>query len=592
MLSRSLLRSAVLVSACAWSCSTSEPAAPPCTDCDDAGVVEDDLGLIDVGVEDIAPDLGKPDAGPDVRDAGETLMCAPNELKGVCAGPKAFMRCGATGLAWEEIPCPTGETCYFGQCVTLTCAPDSRICKGPTLVQQCKIGKDGQYGWQDVEVCTSGLCHEGKCSHGCKYDLKLKQEFDCAFFDVNLTGDPGKKCASEKLLVVPSSGDSKLAVFDVSVNPPVALVGSPFQTCKNPSRIMMDTNGEIVATCREDGKVNRHKKTGELLWSTKLPNCNASRGVVVDTFGRLFAGCSDNATISELDPVTGVVKANVSVGGNDPFGGGFLYGLVADADGLYVALTGVGITKVTLGGENDLKIAWTTKVEVYGIADDGNGSVWAASDKARSLDTKTGQLEQEIAFPNAWYGYGLSAGLDGNVYVALGDGNVVAKITADGKVASLPLAGGDNHDHGLALDVDNNIYTVNMYSNSCTRIDALTGKATSFGQGLLNQPYGYSGDMTGVISSCVVNGGKTWKSDLIDGGSPKAHWLQVKWKATEPPDTHVAMFYRLDGGYWTPIENGHVIGAKGQKLQLRGVLESNDPTASPTLVWVAVVWEP
>ena len=140
------------------------------------------------------------------------------------------------------------------------------------------------------------------------------------------------------------------------------------------------------------------------------------------------------------------------------------------------------------------------------------------------------------------------------------------------------------------MDRLGNLFTINLNSSSVTRFDGVTGDPLSFGQGLLSQPYGYSGDMTG-LTSCLFAGQTTWLSEVLTFGGPETKWLEVDWTETVPAGTSITVWYRIDAGPWVQILAGMTIGAKAETLQLRAVLVSSVDDVAPTIHELAVYYE-
>jgi hypothetical protein len=534
-----------------------------------------------------------PDEGPVEPETGSPLqVCTPGEDKKECGTPTGFYRCSPDGLNWQIIECSDPPYCFLGECKELNCPPGETMCVNPKLLRTCEEVEPGVYQWVDTATCENGICKNGKCVGGCAYNMKLNKAWNCEFWTAGFTPAVGETCTTDSLIVVPSSKNDKLAVFDISVNPPVPLEGSPFATCDDPSRILMDGNTDVIASCRKDGKIQKHSSNGDILWSTKLPACGAARGVTLNGEGRLFGGCSSNGKVYELDHGDGAVLNEVLVGG-------YIYGLAADPNGLYVAqfsavfdggLGNKGVTKLYLGGANDLQQAWQTPTPVYGLALDGQGNLWLGGNTSvRALDTDTGQ--QVDSYTVTSYAHGIAVGLDGNVYAGLGGKNQVARITPGGITEYLQLPAGDKHPRGVVLDAESNVYTVNMNSANLTRFDSITGTTTSFGNGMLSGPYGYSGDMTGLTSNCLVTTSSIWKTSVHDTLKAKTLFGIVKWGSSEPVGTSINMYYRLDTSSWKQIQNGQSIDELGQKIQLKAVLLSESPELVATLDWVGVAYE-
>jgi streptogramin lyase len=399
------------------------------------------------------------------------------------------------------------------------------------------------------------------------------------------TLDLDTNCDPSPYLVVPSSGANKLAVYDLATLNP--LPTTPFATCSNPSRIMMDANTDVFATCRGDGKVYKHTRDGALLWGIQLPACGASRGIVMSGNGRLFAGCSDSTgVVSELDPVTGAVLNSVTT--DYP-----IYGLATDPDGIYVShYFASKVSKIFLGGANDMTVAWTVSMSApYGITVDQLNQVWVSGSSLRALSTADGSLINTVVTTGATYG--VQVGLDGNVYSSRAGTNTVFKwdpIAGASSVLNLDAAAVWNH--GLTLDTQNNVYAINLNSSTLTRVTP-AGVATGFSPaGVLLSPYGYSGDMTGLTTTCIAGTTDTWFSTPIDSGAATTTWLTISWNSTMPPGSGVAVYYRLDGAAtWTQATNGQTLNVVGQVMEVKAILSSTIAGNEPTLTDVTVVYQ-
>lgn len=404
-------------------------------------------------------------------------------------------------------------------------------------------------------------------------------------FQIGATVEPGQACDLAPYLVVPSSGASKLAVYDLTTLNP--LPTSPFATCANPSRILMDGNTDVYATCRNDGKVAKHTRDGVPLWSTQLTNCPASRGIVLTGNGRLFAGCSSlPGNVFELDPATGAILGWVQTDMQ-------VYGLAADATGVYVSGYFSGrVGKFGVNGAENLQMLWNEPYSTpYGIAADQIGGVWITGSSLRLLDGATGQLVDTVPTTNGFM-CGVQVGLDGRVYAAAcGASKVNRYDPGPDTVAILDAQAGVSDLHGLTLDAQNNVYTINQGSNNLTKITP-ANVATGFGGGILTMPYGYSGDMTGLTSQCMAASNSTWVSAPIDSGGATTQWLTISWTAITPPGSGVAVYVRLDGGAWTQVTNGQALGLVGQVLEVKALLSSTIAGNEPTLVDLAVVYQP
>lgn len=524
-----------------------------------------------------APDAGSPDA----------TMCTPGVALNECPSSASVTQCAADGATWVEVACDTGLFCFAGACVDHPCAPGDVVCADPKSLHACLADGAGSYGWQQLESCP-GLCHDGACVDACGFDPKFGATTPCEHFIIDLTGSPENGCSDPGLLVVPSSGDDRLAVFDVSADPPVPVEGSPFETCDDPSRVMMTDDGTIVATCRGDGHVRAHSPDGDTLWDIQLPECAAVRGAVLGPDGRLFAGCTSSGRVHEVDLADGSILGTVKTGLD-------VYGMAADSTGIYV-LDGDTLAKIDVSG-GTLTTWWAVESAGYGLATDGEGRVWVTQPPGLALfDGVDGELIQSVAISvgdDPWidgHCNGVAVARDGRVVAGCADSGdflVVWDPAAEG-LQVLGLPSGHAHPRGVAIDHAGHSYAINMTSQTVVRFDRLTGAATPFGENLLTQPYGYSGDMTALVP-CHLAGTATWTSPVLaPSDGLVVRWIAIQWRADEPADTEVAVSYRLADGPWVRILSGMPIQALSETLQIRAELRSWSADAVPILHELAV----
>ena len=416
-------------------------------------------------------------------------------------------------------------------------------------------------------------------------------------WDADYTLDPTVDCETAPYLVVPSSGANQLAVYDTTTLTP--LPTTPFDTCANPSRILMDANTDVYATCRSDGRVNKHTRDGVLLWSIQLPGCNGARGIAMSGSGRLFAACSDdtNQNVYELAAATGAIINSVDTGY-------MVYGLAVDADGVYVAsLFENRVSKIQLGGAMDMTIAWSVPQSAYGITVDQSGVVWIGGSPLRGLSTATGAVVDSVPIivtvpgggTSTAYTYGVMVGLDGNVYGATMLGVIYRYEPGTGTLTDWLLDAGGTGNRGITLDADGDIYSINLSSNSLTH-STPAGVPTGFGDDagtvFLVNPYGYSGDMTGLTTTCLAGTTDIWFSDEVDSGVPTTVWQTISWSATTPPGSSVSIYYSTDGGtIWTAATNGQLLNVTAQTFAVKAILQSTIPGNEPTVYDITVTYQ-
>lgn len=535
------------------------------------------------------PDTAEPDTADtsDTGDANVPLQCNPGVTQNYCPTATSVIECDGDGKLWREVECKAGQFCFSGVCSDIACPPGAITCADTKTVSACLVDGAGGYGWTDITTCP-GACQGGTCIDVCGFDPKPNISENCEHFQLELEGTPDNACSQFDLLAVPSSATNQIAVFDISTATPTPLAGSPFETCEDPSRILVDRHQRIIATCRGDGGVSKHASDGTVEWSIQLPECSAVRGAVIGPDDRLFVGCSSSRNVHELNPDDGSVIDTLQTGIG-------VYGMAVDGTGIYVTDFG-NLMKISVVA--GLSAVWKVSANGYGIATDGIGGIWLTEAPGMvRYSAADGSVTTSVAIdaPEPWFGAycnGITVSLEGKVFAGCAEGgNFVATYEPETETSDvLILPDPDEHPRGVAVDRNGNLYTINLNSSSVTRFDGVTSETASFGQGLLSGPYGYSGDMTG-LTSCLFAGSTTWLSEVMDQGDPDTKWLKVDWTETVPTGTSLTVHYRLDEGPWVQILAGMEIGATAQTLQIRVVLESTVDDLAPTLHELAVYYE-
>ncbi len=413
-------------------------------------------------------------------------------------------------------------------------------------------------------------------------------------WQANYTLNPDAPCDPAPYLVVPSSGANQLAVYDLTTLLP--LPTSPFDTCSNPSRVMMDANTDVYASCREGsmgGRVRKHTRDGVFIWETQLTNCTGARGVAMSGDGRLFAVCSAGTrAIHELAPATGAILATILFPTNV-----FPYGVSAGPDALYVAHLSSALTRIDLA---TFTTTWhiTLNPGPYGVSADALGGVWIGGQTLQHIDAAGTVVDMVDTTNSGVYsnGYvtGVQVALDGTVSAALYVHDVI--VHHDPLAATTAFWPADVTAHvtyGVTADAQNNIYSINRTSSSLTKYAAGTGAPTFFGPDSLNNtilvaPYGYSGDMTG-ITACIAGTTDVWISQPFDSGSPATTWGVISWVATTPAGSSVSVYISTDGGtIWTLVTNGQLLGLSAQTVQVKAILQTTVPGNNPTISNISI----
>ncbi len=416
----------------------------------------------------------------------------------------------------------------------------------------------------------------------------------CGWCDVEVAGIAGQGCSGTPYLAVPSSKGNGITVFEIDTLPPRVAMGSPFATCEDPSRMVVDSDGTMYVSCRKGGRVNKHLIDGTLEWSVQLPESDVVRGAILGPGGRLFVGCFSTGNVYELNTDTGAIIATLvnSVG---------IYGLAVDAEAVYATTFRQGLFRINISTPGQLSVDWMIDPAFgYGIATDDAGSLWVSTfDGLARYDTDTGTLLDVVSLnlsesqtaPSEDCN-GVTTGLDGRVYVACGDNDrfyIYDPLLNEYWVRQLPP--GASHARGLSVDASNNIYTINRFSNNITRFDAETGLALNFGEDLVDEPYAYSGDLTSLNTCLFGASSTTWESPVVELDGPTL-WRSIRWDATVPTGTSVRVWAQLDGGEFEELTNGQVLNQTATTLQLRAWLSPGVGDAVPIIHRFAVAYDP
>ena len=433
---------------------------------------------------------------------------------------------------------------------------------------------------------------------------KCKSQSLTHVWQADYTMDLDAPCEDSPYLVVPSSAANKLAVYDLATLLP--LPGTPFDTCGNPSRILMDANTDVYATCRGATNANgvcKHDRFGTVLWCRDFnPECTSFRGIVMSGNGRFFVGCSSvPGIVYELDPATGVTLSQLSITH-------YIYGMAVDGQRIYITpgwtggMTAIDLATFTIDYSIDTSIMTTAPSPLpggYGITVDQTGTVFTTvSNVIQAHDGSDGTVTNmwTVTPPvgATWVGmYGIQAGPDGYVYASdAANKRVIRLDPVAGTWVPWALDGAANWNHGLTLDSASNVYAINNSSSSLTKIPSGGGVAIAFGNGgeLVN-PYGYSGDMTGMAAGCLAGSVDQWFSSTIDSGNPSTTWNTISWVANTPVGTSVQVYYSTDGGTtWLLATNGQVLGVVAQTFQVKVLLSASAGSAAPSVNNVTIMY--
>ncbi len=412
---------------------------------------------------------------------------------------------------------------------------------------------------------------------------------------------------------VPSSGNGHLVLLDresgaVIVDVDVSAV------CPDPSRIGTDPAGNVFAACRGGTQAIKVAPSGTISWTRDFGGlCNEPRGAIFvpradGLGGRVYVGCPESdmggGRLFVLDPENGAIVGSPT--GVPAVSG--VYGLSSDGVAVYVASHWDGtVQAIGLDGAGLLTgILWTNDtVAPYGIANDGNGHVWAASGRegqvACRLERAGGAARCVASCPGSEgaFARGIAVSpVDGYVWVGLGDEGEVGRVA---KIHPVTLRCEAVYDTGaqtalgVGVDGDNVVYVVHQVADRdhVCRLDRNGNPLGCFGGTSLDWPYAPSADMFADYSGCTGSVTGTWSSPLVDMGVSGATISNVVWGTRDTPSsTSVAVEYRIDGAAWTPAPNGSGLSGLGRHIQFRAILDSASPACDvPGLDFVGLTYQ-
>ncbi|MCB9738917.1 MAG: hypothetical protein H6747_06585 [Deltaproteobacteria bacterium] len=162
--------------------------------------------------------------------------CAPGAT--ACKDATTLKVCAADGSSWSETPCPSGQACSSGACVTQQiCTPGAKSCDGPLTLLTCKADGSGTVATPcgAAQVCASkgGVtsCEAVTCTPG-SYVCVGDKIAEC-----NASGEPGD---------ISDDCGAKGKVCDAGVckeKAPVAICTAGATSC----------DGDLQKTCKADG---------------------------------------------------------------------------------------------------------------------------------------------------------------------------------------------------------------------------------------------------------------------------------------------------------------------------------------------------
>jgi DNA-binding beta-propeller fold protein YncE len=316
---------------------------------------------------------------------------------------------------------------------------------------------------------------------GCEYS-------DWPFFTPK---DPG-------VMWVANSGDDAVVCIDRINN---RIMGT-WNVGLNPSRTAVDMAGNCWVGCRNDTTVWFVTPSGT---TKKFDGFDNARGVALDRNGDVWIANSHSATIQRITVKTGEVSEPLTLPGN------YFYGALVDSHGFLwiLAKDSQQMIRYEISRFPDPTacVAYAMPGSIYGFTIDTDNTVWVAGMDATSLyKIADGSATVETFSLSGQSGqiYSVVFDIEGNIWVTNDANNRLIRYTpSTGTTTTVqldavtsPLLTGLN-PHGLGADEQGFVYSVNMNSNSVSKVDASECRVVATYQVGLN-PYTYS-DLTGFI---------------------------------------------------------------------------------------------
>jgi len=267
----------------------------------------------------------------------------------------------------------------------------------------------------------------------------------------------------------------------------------------NPSRTAVDLFGNCWVGSRNDDTVWFVTQSGE---TEVYHGFNNARGVALDREGNVWIANSGNSTIQKIDTSTGSVSGQVTIPGAT-----YLYGAVIDGNNtLWLSDSSSDIVfRYDTAQFPSIDTLDSVSVDVYGITVDFDGYVWAAgpgSGVISRIDPDT--MEVMAITTTSVMLSGVTPDIHNRIWFC--DDYANALIRYDPQTEefdSFPVNG--TRPHGVAADDNGFVYSVNMDSDTVSKLDVETGEIIHIFE-VGSVPYTYS-DLTGFIYRRITLGG-------------------------------------------------------------------------------------
>jgi sugar lactone lactonase YvrE len=257
-----------------------------------------------------------------------------------------------------------------------------------------------------------------------------------------------------------------------------------------PVGVAVATNGNIyVGSCCFIWNISRVSNS-TAVFSSKLPN---ARGIAIDGSGNVYVSTSlVKSTVWKIPPAggLGLPMPSPAAGYMKPFG------LAASASGtIYVADTFNSAVEMIANGK--VTTIGSGFLRPYGVAVDAKSNVYVADFASHAVRMISGNVVTTIGYGFATpTGVAVPPGCTGKCTVYVSDPGTYAVYKVAGGVVTRigPLF---QYPTDLTVDASGNVYVVDLYQKSLTKIDP-AGKYALLGSGF-SQPWGVAIQKTGSL---------------------------------------------------------------------------------------------
>jgi len=321
----------------------------------------------------------------------------------------------------------------------------------------------------------------------------------------------------------------------------VALDGSVWAANRGFANPAVVTNSNVVHLREEDGSL-----------ICRAPVTGLARGLAIDSVGNVWAGTWNGQQLWEISgtmvddstsPPTCVVLNTYNAQVN-------IYGLAADGDGNIWTASDTGSRgadiSVRMEPATGTMTEWTNPAR-YGVVADGDGVVWHGDWTNTAYGIHGIQPDGTIRRTSAYAVTAVTVHPDGTIWGTRYNNNQVVKVDP---VTGTPLCygatytgGGGSNPHGVAVDRVGRIWAPNRYGGYLNVFDTDCNRVAQYPVVAGQEIYSYS-DMTGHLLRTFVAPEGFWRQ-IFDSGYETPYWTSIEWESDEPAGTNVEIYVRV-----------------------------------------------